>query len=256
MLLVADVGNTNITFGAYDGDRLVADWRIAADARRTADEYAALLIPLAQTESLSLSQFDEFALASVMPRAIDPLLRFAREYLSIDFPFLLTAQADLGINIHYEPKTDVGADRLANAVAAHQMYEGPVIVVDLGTATTFDAISAEGDYLGGAIAPGIEISIEALVSQTAQLRRVQVVAPPKAIGNTTATSLQSGFVYGFAGQVDAIVTKFQTEMGGNARVIATGGLAELIALHSTTIREVDQLLTLEGIRLAYARTKS
>lgn len=256
MLLAVDVGNTNITFGVYDGEKLIADWRISSDVKRTSDEYAIIIKGLLDNTSLSVAQLDGFALCSVIPRTIAPLLEFAKKYLKIKKPFLLTPEADLGIQINYEPKTDVGADRLANAVAAHALYKGSVIVVDLGTATTFDAISANGDYLGGAIAPGIEISIEALVAKAAQLRRVQFVTPPNAIGSTTVTSLQSGVVYGFAGQVDRIVEQFQEELGGNARVVATGGLAELIAPHSRAIQEINLMITLEGLRLAYERSRT
>jgi len=256
MLLAIDVGNTNVTFAVYDGNRLVADWRVSADSRRTSDEYAVLIAGLAQQESLSLSQLTDFALCSVIPRAIDPLLGFARKRLGISDPFLLSPEIDLGITVHYQPPTDVGADRLANAVAAHALYSGPVVVVDMGTATTFDAIAENGDYLGGAISPGMEVSLEALVSKAAQLRRVRLTPPPAAVGTTTVASLQSGMIYGYAGQVDGIVAKFQEEMGGNAYVVATGGLAELVAPHSRCIREVNPTLTLEGLRLAYARYRS
>ncbi|MDO8585445.1 MAG: type III pantothenate kinase [Armatimonadota bacterium] len=253
MLLAIDAGNTNITFGAYDGDRLAADWRVSADGRRTSDEYAVLVAGLAEGASISLSQLTSVSICSVIPRAIEPLLAFSRKYLKIQDPFLLTPELDLGIRICYEPRTDVGADRLANAIAAHALYPGPVIVVDLGTATTFDAIAENGDYLGGAIAPGIEVSLEALISKAAQLRRVRLVTPPRAIGTTTVSSVQSGMIYGFAGQVDGVVGRLQEEMGGDAYVVATGGLAELIAPHSRSIRTVNPTLTLEGLRLAYER---
>jgi len=158
-----------------------------------------------------------------------------------------------GIEVHYNPKTDVGADRLANAVAAYTLYGGPVIVVDFGTATTFDVIGADGSYLGGAISPGIETSVEALVAKAAQLRRALYVKPPSVIGASTIESLQSGVVYGFAGQVDGIVRKLREEMGEDVQVIATGGLAGLIAAESKTIKQIDPLLTLHGLRLIYER---
>lgn len=252
MLLAVDVGNTNITLAVYDGQRLAADWRVSADTRRTCDEYTVLISGLAQQESIALHQITDFALCSVIPSVIDPLLSFARKTIGISDPFLLTSSSDLGFSIRYQPPTDVGADRLANAIAAHALYPGPVIVVDMGTATTFDAIAEDGDYLGGAIAPGMEVSLEALISKTAQLRRVRLTPPPAAVGTTTVESLQSGMIYGYAGQVDGIVTKFQEEMGGNAYVVATGGLAELVAPYSHSIREVSPTLTLEGLRLAYA----
>ena len=255
MLLAIDAGNTYITFAVYDGDRLAADWRVNSDARRTADEYAVLIAGLAERASLSLSQLTTVSIGSVVPRAVAALVEFSRRYLGVEDPFLLTPEVDLGIRICYEPRTDVGADRIANAVAAHALYSGPVIVVDLGTAITFDAVGENGDYLGGAIAPGVEVSLEALISHAAQLRRVALVAPPKAIGTTTVTSVQSGMIYGFAGQVDGVVLRLQEEMGGGAHVVATGGLAELIAPHSRSIREVHPTLTLEGLRLAYERCR-
>jgi type III pantothenate kinase len=160
---------------------------------------------------------------------------------------------DAGIEVRYFPKSDVGADRLANAVAAHALYGGPVIVVDFGTATTFDAVGADGTYLGGAIAPGIETSMDALVAKAAQLRRVQYIRPRAAVGTSTVESLQSGALYGFAGQVDAIVERFREEIGRDARIVATGGLAEFVAPESRTIQETNPLLTLTGLRLVYER---
>ena len=163
---------------------------------------------------------------------------------------------DIGINVNYHPVTDVGADRIANAVAAHTKYGGKLIIVDFGTAITLDAVSEQGDYLGGAIAPGVQVSLEALFARAARLTRMQFHAPEKAIGDTTESSLQSGIIFGYAGQVDALVDRFQEEMGGGAKVIATGGIADVMAEHSRTIECVDELLTLEGLRIIHERTRS
>lgn len=255
MLLAIDVGNTNTTFAVFDGKTLMADWRIGTVSRRTADEYAALLLMLCGEKGLAFSAIDGAAISSVVPSAIDALVKLAQKHLNIQSPLVLSSDLDLGINIHYSPITDVGPDRIANAVAARAKYGGKVIVVDFGTATTLDAVSEDGCYLGGAIAPGIQVSLEALLSRAARLTGVQITAPKKAIGDSTLASLQSGIVYGTAGQVDALVERFQEEMGGGAKVIATGGLAELISPYSSTIESTDPLLTLEGLRIVYERTR-
>lgn len=256
MLLAIDVGNTNTALAVFEGERIVASWRIGTVTRRTEDEYSVLLASLLDRDGLSMADIDGVAISSVVPATIFPLINLAKEQLHVDDPLVLRAGEDAGIDVRYHPKTDVGADRIANAVGAHALYGGPVIVVDFGTATTFDAIAADGTYLGGAIAPGIETSVEALVAKAAQLRRVQYVRPPSAVATTTVESLQAGVLFGFAGQVDGIVEKFREEMGRESRVIATGGLAELIATESKTIEKVDPMLTLVGLRLVYERRAS
>ncbi len=254
MLLAIDVGNTNITFAVFEGERVKADWRIATQVRRTGDEYAGLLISLFSGRNLRLSDIDGVIISSVVPAAVDSLSRFCRKHLGIQSPMVLSAEMDLGVNVNYHPVRDVGADRIANAIAAHAKYGGKLIVVDLGTGTTLDAVSDDGEYLGGAIAPGIQISLDALFTRAAKLTGVQLIAPDKAIGDTTASSLQSGTIFGFAGMIDALVDRFQAEMGGGAKVIATGGLADVIADHSRTIELCDELLTLEGLRIIYDRS--
>jgi type III pantothenate kinase len=251
MLLAVDVGNTNTAFAVFDGQRVRADWHVSTLARRTGDEYAALLNPLFCEVGISFAQVDGVVISSVVPATIDALLRLSKNHLKVSYPTVLSPDIDLGIKINYHPITDVGADRIANAIAAHAKYGGKVIVVDLGTGTTLDAVSEDGEYLGGAIAPGIQISLDALVAHAAKLTSVQLIAPPKAIGETTSSSLQSGMIFGFAGQIDALVGRFQQEMGGGARVIATGGLAPIIAEHSRTIELCDDLLTLEGLRIIH-----
>lgn len=255
MLLATDVGNTNITFAVFEDSNLRADWRISTQVNRTGDEYAAFLMGLFSEVGLKFANIDGAVISSVVPAAVDGLTRFCRKHLCIDTPLVLSPEMDLGMKVRYSPVTDVGADRIANAIAAHEKYAASVIVVDFGTATTLDAVSAEGEYLGGAIAPGIQISLEALLSHAAKLSGVSLVPPAKAIGESTSASLQSGMVFGFAGQVDALVDRFQDEMGGQARVIATGGLAPLIAEHSRTIEECDELITLEGLRIIYNRLR-
>lgn len=254
MLLAIDVGNTTITFAVFDGERLISDWRVGTVARRTGDEYAGLMINLFKEQNLSFADIDGVAISSVVPAIVDGLVRFSRRHLKVESPLILSPDMDLGVKVNYEPVTDVGADRIANAIAAHAKYGGKIIVVDFGTGTTLDAVSEDGEYLGGAIAPGIQISLDALFSRAARLRGVRLVAPEKAIGNTTESTLQSGIVIGYAGLIDALVDRFQQEMGGGAKVIATGGLAEIIASQSRTIECIDELLTLDGLRIIYERT--
>jgi len=252
MLLAIDAGNTTITFALYDSDSLVANWRLGTDHGRTEDEYAAILHTLFSEKELRFSAVDCIGICSVVPLATESLVRFSEKHLGVK-PLVVGPGLELGIAVRYSPVSDVGADRLANAVAAHERYNRACIVVDFGTATTFDAISRDGEYLGGAIAPGIQISLEALFSRAARLTGVELVKPERAIGTTTTESLRSGLVYGFAGQVDAVVGRMLHEMGGSALVVATGGHAELIAEHSEGIDEVNPLLTLDGIRIICER---
>jgi type III pantothenate kinase len=251
MLLAVDVGNTNIALGVYRDSALVADWRIRTQLGRTADEYGMLIRELLEYTGLEFKDIKGIAISNVVPPAMSALLETCRKFFGFD-PYVVDPENET-IPIRYEPRSDVGADRIVNAVAAFALYGGPVIVVDFGTATTFDAISETGEYLGGAIAPGIGISMEALFRTAARLPRIDLVRPPSAIGTTTETSMQAGTIYGFAGQVDEIVARFKKELGGEARVIATGGLAELIAPETRTIQEVNPLLTLEGLRLLWER---
>lgn len=255
MLLTIDVGNTNITFAVFKNEKIIADWRISTLSNRTSDEYAALLTPLFIEKELEFNNIDGVAISCVVPSTLEALVRFSNKHLKVEKPVVLSHDLKLPMAIKYFPATDVGADRIANAIAAHAKYGGKIIVVDFGTATTLDAVDEDGNYLGGAIAPGIQISLEALFSRAARLTGVELTSPEKAIGDTTSLSLRSGIIFGFAGQVDALVERFEEEMGKDVTVIATGGLAEIISKHSKKIKYQDDLLTLEGLRLIYENSK-
>lgn len=255
MLLTIDVGNSNITLGVYKETELAADWRIRTQSKRTADEYGIMIRDLLAFAGMQFSEITGVAISNVVPPSVSSLLEFCRKYLGLE-PYVVDPAGSHGIRVRYVPVADVGADRIVNAAAAFILYGGPAVVVDLGTATTFDAISADGEYLGGAIAPGIGISVEALFTAAARLPRIELVKPPTAIGTTTKTSMQAGIIYGFAGQVDAIVERFCVELGGDVKVIATGGLAEFISPETKTIQIVNPLLMLEGLRLLYEKSRS
>lgn len=250
MLLAVDVGNTNVTFGLFDGEHLAADWRVTSHRERTADEMAVELRQLFSLRGLDLEIVTGVVVSSVVPNLNPALIEASRRYLKCE-PVMVGPGVKTGVKVRYETPRDVGADRIANALAAFTKYGGPIVVIDFGTAVTYDAISAEGDYLGGAIAPGVEISLDALVSQTAMLRRVEPVAPDSVIGRNTVASIQSGLVWGFVAQVEGMVARMVGELGGKARVIATGGQAALVAGLTNVIEETDPLLTLEGLRLIY-----
>jgi type III pantothenate kinase len=250
MLLAVDVGNTNVTLALFEGERLVADWRVTSHRERTADEIAVELRQLFSLRGFELDVVSGVVISSVVPNLNPALIEASRRYLKRE-PVMVGPGVKTGVRIRYENPKDVGADRIANALAAYTKYGGPVVVIDFGTAVTYDAINAEGDYLGGAIAPGVEISLDALVSNTAMLRRVEAVAPDSVIGRNTVTSIQSGLVWGFVAQVEGMVERMVAELGGKATVIATGGQAGLVAGLTQVIQATDPLLTLEGLRLIY-----
>ena len=246
MLLAIDAGNTQTVLGLYDGEELRANYRVATERRRTADEIHVLVDGL-----LELDDVDGVCLCTSVPALVREFEGFAAR---AGVPILVLGPGvSTGIAIRYDDPREVGPDRIANAIAAKELYGSPCIVVDFGTSTNFDVVSPEGEYVGGVLAPGIEISMDALFARAARLFRVDFAAPPTVIGKTTQTSLQSGLVYGFTGQVDELVTRIRAELGVDARAIATGGLAELVAPHSRTLELVDPFLTLEGLRLVYDR---
>jgi type III pantothenate kinase len=250
VLLAVDVGNTNVTFALFEGERLAADWRVTSHRERTADEMAVELRQLFALRDLELSVVTGVVISSVVPNLNTALIEASRRYLKCE-PLMVGPGVKTSVRVRYDNPKEVGADRIANALAAYTKYGGPIIVIDFGTAVTYDAINAEGDYLGGAIAPGVEISLDALISQTAMLRRVEAVAPDSVIGRNTVTSIQSGLVWGFVAQVEGMVARMVAELGGSARVIATGGQAALVAGLTHVIEVTDPLLTLEGLRLIY-----
>jgi type III pantothenate kinase len=250
MLLVIDVGNTNIVVGVFDGERLVADFRLHTNERATGDELGLTTTELLRRRGIEVGAVSALAVANVVP----PLARAVDEMSRLYFhctPLVVGPGIRTGISIKYEDPRLVGADRIANAVAGRHLYGAPAILLDFGTATTFDALSAAGEYLGGAMAPGILISLDALVSRASKLNRVELAAPPSVIGRSPAASMQAGFVFGYVGLVQGIVGRMRAEIGESARVIATGGLAELFAPLIPEIEAVDPHLTLVGLRLIH-----
>jgi type III pantothenate kinase len=256
MLLTIDIGNTNITFGVYDErQELKYHWRIKTDHGRMPDEYGIIMLGLMRHEGLNFNQIDGVAMASVVPPLTAVFVEMVERFIK-QTPLVVGAEGvDAGVKILYDSPRDVGADRIVDAVAVYKLYGGPACSVDFGTATTFDAISAEGDYLGGAIAPGIGIAAEALFSRTSKLPRVDLVRPPKAIGTNTVHAIQSGLIFGYVGMVEGMVARYRAELGEQMRVIGTGGLAEIIAKETKVIEVVNPWLTLEGLRLIWEMNK-
>ncbi len=253
-LLAVDIGNTNVTAGLFDGGRLTARWAYATDGKKTEDEHALLLTGLLAVKGVSASDIDAAVMCSVVP----PATRVVKEALSQLLghePLVVGPGVRTGIRINYDRPQDVGADRIVDAVAAFRLYGGPDVIVDFGTATVFDAVTADGEYIGGAIAPGINVAAEALYQATAQLRRVEFAAPPKAIGRSTVTSLQSGLLFGYVGLVEGMVRRFRQELSpddpSKCVVVATGGLSSVIKDHTEAFNHVDPDLTLVGLRFIH-----
>jgi type III pantothenate kinase len=249
MLLAIDVGNTSTVFGLYGGDTLTDHWRLATERHKTGDELGALY-----RSFLDLGRVDGVALSSTVPQLTRSYAEFAARYTDAEL-LELGPGIKTGIPIRYDDPREVGPDRIANAVAAAEKYGAPCVVVDFGTSTNFDVVSADAEYVGGVLAPGIEVSMDALFARAARLRKIDFVEPETVIGKTTVAALQSGVVYGFAGQVDGIVEHIRAELGADAPTVATGGLADLIAPHARTIERVDPFLTLDGLRLVWERNR-
>lgn len=257
MLLAIDVGNTNIVFGVYKGEELVYDWRIATDKNKTSDEYGLLFENIFRYHGLSTKDVEDVIISSVVPTLMYTLSAMSKKYFNRE-PLIIGPGIKTGMNIKYDNPKELGADRIVNAVAAYNKYGGPLIIVDFGTAITFCAISKNGDYLGGAIAPGIKISGEALFSKTAKLPKVELVKPKTVIGKNTVNSIQSGLIYGCIGLVDYIIERMIEELkdeGEVKNIIATGGFATLIGSESRYINRIDKMITLEGLRIIYEKNK-
>lgn len=250
MLLAIDIGNTNIVLGVYRKEELVACWRLATDVHKMADEYTVLLSNLLSNEGLSKSEMKGSAISCVVPPLLPIFQEVCREHLKVE-PLVVGPGIKTGVRILIDNPRELGADRIVNAIAARRLHGTPAIVIDFGTATTFDVVSKEGDYLGGAIAPGIGISAEALYREAAQLPRIELALPQKVIGKNTVASMQSGVLFGYVALVEGMVERIEEELGEEAKVIATGGLAGVIAKETSVIQVVNLNLTLEGLRIVY-----
>ncbi|MDD4725419.1 MAG: type III pantothenate kinase [Tissierellia bacterium] len=258
MLLVIDVGNTNIVFGLFRDKELVFDWRIASDVGRTSDEYGLLFDQVFNHNKISIDDIGDVIISSVVPTLMHTLSASAVKYLNRQ-PIIVEPGVKTGMNINYDNPKEVGADRIVNAVAAFEKYGGPVIIVDFGTANTFCYVNKEGDYCGGIISPGIKISAEALFLKTAKLPKVELVKPDNIIGKNTVNSIQSGLVFGYIGMVDFIIERMIHEIGCDEKeikVVATGGFSTLISSESKYIKVIDKMLTLDGLQIVYERNKS
>ena len=254
MLLVIDVGNSNIVLGVYDDNLLVKNWRIATDKAKTHDEYGILVHELFLLSGIDPAGVTGIIISSVVPPLTGVLELLASQYFSVK-PLVVGPGIKTGMPIHYDNPKEVGADRIVNAVAGYERYRSALIIVDFGTATTFDYVNSRGEYCGGAIAPGLMISLEALFKRASKLPRVEIVKPPAVIAKNTVNSMQAGIVYGYVGLVDGVVSRMKAETRDNPAVIATGGLARLIAPESKCIEHIEEFLTLEGLRILYTRNR-
>jgi type III pantothenate kinase len=256
MIFVMDVGNTNIVLGVFEGEKLLSYWRMGTDKNKTSDEFGMFILNLFHYKNIDIDKIEAVVISSVVPPIMYTIEHAIRKYFKLE-PMIVGPGIKTGINIKTENPREVGADRIVNAVAAYENYKCPLIIVDFGTATTFCAVSSKGEYLGGAICPGITISAEALYQKAAKLPRIDLAKPDNIIGKNTVHSMQSGLVYGYIGQVDYIVKRMKKEMGEEKiKVIATGGLARLIASESMEIDEVESLLSLKGLRIIYDKNRN
>lgn len=255
MILTMDVGNTNIKTALFQGTEMVKYWRISTSKTCTSDEYGILLANLFAHENVSMDAVEGVAISSVVPTINFTLEHMCKNYFSVS-PMMVEPGIKTGINLKYENPRELGSDRIANAVAAYEQYGGPCIFIDFGTATTFGALDAKGNFLGGCICPGIKLASEALVGRTSKLPRFELIKPETVIGKTTVTNLQSGLIYGYMGQVEYLVKRIRAELHApEAFVVATGGLAVLVAQDDTCINKLDGLLTLKGLRILYERNR-
>lgn len=254
MFLAIDIGNTNITLGVFEGEKLLCTWRLETDIYKMPDEYAVMLLNLLQFQKISVADIKEIALCSTVSPLISTFVEVLQNYFNVS-PLVVGPGVKTGIRIRMDNPREVGADRIVNTVAGYKLYGGPTIVVDLGTATTFDTISREGDYIGGAIAPGPMIAAEALFQRTAALPRIPLVHPQKAIGTNTISAMQSGIMFGYTGLVEGIVARIVKELGEKATVVATGGYGGIFAQETTIFNVVNPDITLIGLKLVYQLNK-
>ena len=253
MILVCDVGNTNMVLGVYKGDKLLRAWRISTDSNKTSDEYGVSIKQLFEYDNLDMEQIKDVIISSVVPTIMNALEHMSRRYFKKE-PIVIGPGVKTGMDIKYDNPKEVGADRIVNAVAAYEKFGGPIVIVDFGTATTFCVVSEDGDYLGGVISPGIIISSEALFQKASKLPRVELIKPEKVLSKNTINSMQAGIIYGYVGMVDYLIEEMEEELGEEVReVIATGGLASAIASESRKITKIEKMLTLEGLRIIYEK---
>jgi len=250
MLLAIDIGNTSIKLGIFDEDKLKATWSLATGIHRTSDEYGAVLLNLMERQKFLPSKLTGIALCGVVPPLAPTIVEMCRKHLNIQ-PLVVEAGVKTGIRIRVDNPREVGSDRVVGAVAAHYLYGKPVIIIDLGTATTFDVVSPDGDYLGGAIAPGIGIAVEALFTRTAMLPRIELICPKQVIGRNTVSAMQSGIIFGYIGLIEGMVQRIEKELGEKSKVVATGGYAHVVAQEIPIIEIVNPDLVLTGLRLIY-----
>ncbi len=250
MLLAIDIGNTNVVLGVFDKDRLDENWRVGTNTQITPEEYSMIFKDLFGFAGIEFKQVTGVIISTVVPPLLPVMVEMSAKYFHLS-PLVVSHEIKTGITLRYDNPKEVGADRIVNAAAADKFYGGPVIIVDFGTATTFCAVTKAGEYLGGAIAPGVKISAEALFQRASKLPRVELAKPKRVIGSDTISAMQAGIIYGYAGLVDGIVDRMKKELSPDARVVATGGLAELVAPETRTIQEIRPHLTIEGLQLLH-----
>ena len=253
MLLVFDIGNSNIVLGTYEGKKLLRHWRISTDRQKTGDEYGMLINDLFRYQGIRMTDIDAIIISSVVPPLMVPMIKMCERYFHIH-PLVVGPGIKTGIRLKYENPREIGADRIVNVVGAYEQYGGPLIVIDIGTATTFDVVADNGDFLGGVIAPGLGSSADALFQRAAKLPRIELVTPKNVISRNTIAGMQAGIIFGYVGQIDEIVNRIKAEMKAEkVTVVATGGYARMISRESKTIDRIDHFLTLTGLRVLYER---